>query len=194
MKSITLNIYGMKKLILSFAILAASSFTMLAANDNKCPNADNCGNRKECVKKDDCKGPKADFMFNGMNLTEEQKAKIGEIRKQCKMNCENLKNDCKKDCKNLNEEQKQQFKQEMKGKMLDARKSCLAEIKKVLTPEQYIQFLENNYIFAKKGDAGHFKGEKRGFDKCKNGKFDCPRQKNGNPSMNPSKGKKSSKK
>ena len=51
------------------------------------------------------------------------------------------------DKKNLTDEQKQQLKEEKKAKKTEAKRNYLNGVKEVLTPEQYVVFLENFYIY-----------------------------------------------
>lgn len=60
----------------------------------------------------------------------------------------------------LTPEQKKQLKEEKKAKKLEAKKNYLNGVKEVLTPEQYVIFLENVYLYAPNG--GGSKGVKPG--------------------------------
>lgn len=154
----------MKKVILSLAILVASSMSMFAATDNKtenksatCTSQTTCNVNAKCGEKKD-RSAKANKAFEGLNLTAEQQAKLAELRKNCtanKENCTANKENCdaKKGCdskSNLTDEQKKQLKAESKAKHLEARKKYLEDVKTILTPEQYTKFLENNYLSASK--------------------------------------------
>lgn len=150
----------MKKVILSLAILVASSMSMFAATDNKtenksatCTSQTTCNVNAKCGEKGEKKdrSAKANKAFEGLNLTAEQQAKLAELRKNCTANKENC--DAKKGCdskSNLTDEQKKQLKAESKAKHLEARKKYLEDVKTILTPEQYTKFLENNYLSASK--------------------------------------------
>lgn len=48
----------------------------------------------------------------------------------------------------LTPEQKQQLKAERKAKKLEAKKQYLNGVKEILTPDQYVVFLENVYLYA----------------------------------------------
>lgn len=128
----------MKKVILSLAIFAATSLSMMAANDNNNATSNEkartecCKNKGECKKGDrsamkDGKAIRAERgmkAFEGLNLTDAQKTKIEELQKQCKENREkemkafkeqkdlNKTQKDKKDRKNLTEAEKQQLKAE----------------------------------------------------------------------------------
>lgn len=172
----------MKKVILSLAIFAATSLSMMAANDNnanagnnekartecaknnkgecnkgECPGKK--GNKGECSDKKGCKGMKA---FEGLNLTDAQKTKLEALRKECKAKKEAgmKKGNKQKDKKDqLTAEQKQQLKAEKKAKKMEAKQNFLNGVKSILTPEQYTQFLENNFKMADNGH--HAKGMKK---------------------------------
>lgn len=174
----------MKKLVLSLAILVASSFTILASNDNKSNCDKNCKAGTECVKKDGKaikkeRGNKENRAFEGLNLTADQKTKLEALqnnfakeRQAAKLAKEAAKKN-KDSKKNLTDEQKRQMKEEKNAKRLEARKQYLAGIKSILTPEQYNQFLENNYL--SKGGSKDSKGHgmkmqgKHGGKKMMNG-------------------------
>lgn len=156
----------MKKVILSLAVLAVTSFSIMAANENN--NAKNnekarteCCKQKsgECKGKKDGKSDREDkFMkaFEGLNLTDAQKSKLEELRKECQAKRDAVKKDGeKKDKKeNLTQEQKQQLKAEKMAKRQQEKQEMLNNIKSILTPEQYTKFLENNVKFSAKHDKG----------------------------------------
>lgn len=174
----------MKKVIFSLAILAATTFGAFAANDNN--TSGSCNANQECQAKagKECRDKgskqctakeKAFNPFEGINLTEEQKTKLADLRK----NCTAGKKDGKpgeKDGKKpeLSREEKHKLAAERKAKHAEARKKYLADVKNILTPEQYTQFLENSYLA--KGDRkknmgrgkgpGHRKGDGSFKGKC----------------------------
>lgn len=161
----------MKKVILSLAIFAASSLSMIAANNNQTNNANSNGKaRTECVKGNkENKGMKA---FESLNLTDAQKTKLeqlnearrAEMQKKTEARKDNKENKKKEQ---LTAEQKQQRKAEMQTKRKEAKQNYLNSLKSILTPEQYTKFLENNFMMAgnhhkkdmKKGGK-HGKGSK----------------------------------
>lgn len=101
---------NMKRMILSLAILIAATASVFASGDNTKVN-DSCKNRKECTlsKKGNGemrKNRKECSAFEGLNLTQEQKTKLADLRKECtpskKKGCDGKAcNDCAacKDCK-----------------------------------------------------------------------------------------------
>lgn len=121
-----------KKFILAMFALSAVTFGSFAANDKATDNKNNgvcnenvnCNNRK-CDRKDRvCPNP-----FEGLNLTEAQKTQIKELRASMPCNKDNQKGD-----KNNGRTDRSQCKRDF-----------LAKVKTILTPEQYVTFLENNF-------------------------------------------------
>lgn len=143
----------MKKKIASIAVALVAMFALTAnaqqttTTDSsaacpveKCAKAAKCG-KKVCDKKSD---RKCVDMFANLNLTDAQKQALQELKKTCKAkrneNCNGQK--CDKETRKANAKA--------------CRTECLAKIKTILTPEQYVQFLENNFVnrhqgFNKKG-------------------------------------------
>lgn len=101
---------NMKRMILSLAILIAATASVFASGDNTKVN-DSCKNSKECTlsKKGNGemrKNRKECSALEGLNLTQEQKTKLADLRKECmpskKKGCDGKAcNDCAacKDCK-----------------------------------------------------------------------------------------------
>lgn len=114
--------------------------------------------------------------------TEKCDAKDG--KKECKQDGKN--HPCPFDNLNLTDKQKEQIKAlkaEMKAKKKAAGQKAekggdefLAKVKAILTPEQYVQFLENGFKGQRHGDMQ--KG-KKGDKQCKQGKEGCQKHKNG---------------
>lgn len=168
----------MKKVILSLAILVATSMASFASTDNKNDNVTSvCKSQTECPVNGVCtekkeKTPKCCKAFEGIDLTAEQKAKLAELQKGC--TADRDKNKASKDKKdNLTKEQKKQLKAERRAKHLEARKKYLENVKSILTPEQYNKFLENSYLSShhkkadmkSKGAKMHRKGDGKRFDR-----------------------------
>ncbi|MDE6794360.1 MAG: Spy/CpxP family protein refolding chaperone [Muribaculaceae bacterium] len=179
----------MKKVILSLAIFAATSLSMMAANDNNATNNEKartecCKDKGECKKGDrpgkkDGKFDRADRgmkAFEGLNLTDAQKTKLEELQKQCKETREKEMKAFKetrdkekkdfKDRKDLTDAEKQQMKAEkqklkaeMQAQRQQQKQNYLNGVKSILTPEQYTKFLENNFMMA---GNNHQKGMKGG--------------------------------
>lgn len=118
----------MKKSIISLAVAAMALITpaLISAADNgdtkttACPRTECVANCNTNVK------PQRPCPFDGLNLTDAQKKQIETL------GCPAAK--AKKDKKDLREQRRQQ------------RADYLAQVKKILTTEQYVKFLENQYL------------------------------------------------
>lgn len=138
----------MKKSILSLAVLFASMSAFSAAaqstaNDNtaNCKAKTECG--KPCQKKNDARfNP-----FEGLNLTDKQKADLQALRPS---------KEARAKAKTEAKAEKQAQRKQMVEQRIQNRRDYLAKVKNILSPEQYVQFLENSYV-----DQG-FKGGPRG--------------------------------
>ncbi len=132
----------MKKLILSVAIVAAtmSGFTA-AAKDAKTDKA--TATEQKCDGKK-CDGREANrpCPFEGLNLTDTQKEQIKQLRAD------------KKDKATQKQAQKQTKKQAKREARQQERREELAKIKAILTPEQYVTYLENLVVNKKAGKPG----------------------------------------
>lgn len=153
----------MKKNLLALAILLVSMGTVstFASNDSK----EKTGDKKECTKGKQCrKGDKACFNpFVGITLTADQQNKLDALKqvpcgKDNKVDCK--KADCKKeDCK----------KTECKGDKACARpdrrqgkRDYISKVKEILTPEQYVVFLENIVVNGPDMNKGKMHDGRRG--------------------------------
>lgn len=189
----------MKKILVSMLMAGAlvaggtafaqtqTATTPNASAQKECPNKDGkiCKKSgKECHKEQKNakgnKGAKAarqEFNpFDGIQLTPDQQQKLQVLRQGIgpvvldKTQQEKIPQN-----PNLTPEQKQQLKAEKKARKLEAKKKYLNGVKETLTPDQYVIFLENCYLYTPekskqkgmKAEAGH-KGKKH--DKNKSGK------------------------
>ena len=171
----------MKKKIVSIAA-AIVAFVAINASAQNTSNANSsCAPDAKCQTTGVCKKAKSECtsIFAGLNLTDEQQKAIKDIKKpSCKGDslCKNKKSEYKA--------KKDEYKAERAKKMKSARAEYLAQLKKILTPEQYQQLLENNFINdaprhhdkkgfnngSRHGKKGDFKAKKRD---CKGPK--CPK-------------------
>lgn len=123
----------MNKKIFATAIVALSAALatpMFAQNANVAKDK-----KAVCEQKCDAKkGPKAPNPFEGLNLTAEQQTKLDALKKECVQQ------------KKAAKEAKQADKAARKQQAKEARAQQLAKIKAILTPEQYVTFLENNFL------------------------------------------------
>lgn len=140
----------MKKGILSIAVVAASLFSFNAFAQDKsvvtacpntpaqCVNAQACpANPQACPVKRPCADP-----FAGINLTQEQQTKLTALREKCKINRAAA-----------DKARKDRF-QQRDSIMRVNKKQRLEEVKAILTPEQYVIFLENMVV----ANPGHDRG------------------------------------
>lgn len=125
----------MKKLIVALAAVAMTGGFAAKADvcRQECENNNNCAaadcSAAKCAQPE-CKGA---CPFDNLNLTDAQKEQFKALRAK-KAEARKAQKDAKKQAKS------------------DCRRAELAEIKAILTPEQYVQFLENNYV--QRGKAG----------------------------------------
>lgn len=120
------------------------------------------------------RGPKFN-PFDGVQLTQDQQQRLQVLREGLGPVQLTPEQQAKiPENKNLTDAQKKQLKEERKAQKLEAKKNYLGGVKEILTPEQYVIFLENCYLYApqdqnkvaKTGKQGDFKkGHKDGKDK-----------------------------
>lgn len=120
---------------------------------------------KKGGKKMGKEGNKAKFNpFDGIQLTDDQQQRLQVLRQGLGPVQLTPEQQAKiKENPNLTPEQKKQLKEERKAQKLQQKKNYLNGVKEVLTPEQYVVFLENVYLYApekkSKAEMG-FKGGK----------------------------------
>ena len=132
----------MKKTIvaLSMALMATIGIQSMAQNpENNPQNREKKEMRMRGENRQ--KVQRQDMAFDGITLSAEQKAKI-----------EALKENCKNDftIKKLGREQRD----EMRKAIIQKKRDYLASMKQILTPEQYVQFLENQVVNGQKMNKG----------------------------------------
>lgn len=162
------------------AALALGSVTAYAQTENKCAEGKDCkkeqcdkkGDKKcdkKCDKKDHhkkCKGERKEFnAFEGLQLTEQQQAALKAIPCPIKD-----KKECKGDKKECNDANKAKAHKE-------AKENYLNQVKNILTPEQYQQFLENNFKAKGEKPGKHHKKDGR-HDKCDKQGKQCAKEAN----------------
>ncbi len=166
-----------KALLLAAVLFAAGTTVSFAANDNKKDN--NCKDKTECAKanKDGRKGKCGEGFnpFEGLNLTEAQQTKLQELRNQeCPMKAQ-MKGE-KKNGQKVDKEQARTDRSQ-------AKREFLGKVKAILTPEQYVTFLENmavngqqrghgNKQMMKQKDQKQSRDQKQGRDRDQKQKAD----------------------
>lgn len=141
----------MKKIVLSLCIALLSSGIIFAGNSDQSPAAQDQtnqvalgysgkdkGQRHGNKDKSSKKNP-----FEGLNLNEAQMMKIKELRKSVFSKIDSTKEN---QDKNISKEAKKELKKQWKSQYKDSKKKYLEGLKGILTSEQYVQFLENNYL------------------------------------------------
>lgn len=141
---------------------APQNCVQVNCQQTNCPQTD-CAqipcNRQYKARPAQCNGFSC---FNGLNLTDTQKQQLQALCKNYGEKRQALRGDAKQN-KLLNDS----LKKDLRNKAQDLKRQQLADIKKILTPEQYTQFLEQNYInngpkHAARGNFKHHKFTKHG--------------------------------
>ncbi len=133
----------MKKSIIALAVLIASSVSFSAFA--QCPKAAKCS-------ADSCVTACESVLFEGITLTPDQQTKIKALKESAaKERGEKIKAD----------------RTAKAGARKEARKGYLKNMKEILTPDQYVIFLENAYVTTPGGNNGKDfrKGDMRKGDK-----------------------------
>lgn len=119
----------MKKTILSIAVVIATmigfsaSATMISDKNND--------EKTESQNKRDQKKKSGINPFTGIDLTDQQQSELNDLKPS-------KDNEAKPDRKMKREEIMKQ--------MIENRRNYLEKVKGILTADQYVQFLENNYV------------------------------------------------
>lgn len=162
----------MKKFfVIAIAALCACSSTVFAQKpaDNTATNG--CPLNKECKRGDKAKCNKADRKafnpFEGITLTADQQTKLNALKAECKAqreackgraNCPQQAN-CDKNCKPGENCAKTECpvaagNDKAVANRQQQRRDCLNKVKAILTPEQYVTFLENMAVSRPAGHHG----------------------------------------
>ena len=133
----------MKKTILSLAVILASMGAISASAQTQ--ETKNCKNATECTKDANMKKGPAFNPFDGLNLTEQQQSALKALKPD-KSQCKSGDNAKKEKGKEMTQAEKQAQRKEAMEKRVQGRRDYLAKVKTILTPEQDLQFLENNFV------------------------------------------------
>ena len=158
----------MKKTILGLAFLAIASVSFSAAAQNANNNTE-CANKTECVAKKCAKGDKAGkqkgdrkafdakkqaareaALFEGINLTTEQKGRIEALNGAVKTSRQELK----QAAKTARQNHDTTFNMRAQNKAL--RSKYIKDLGEILNSDQMITYLENYYVMTG-GQKGHGK-------------------------------------
>lgn len=149
----------MKKTVLGLAI-AAMSFTAFGtmAQTTTCNNAATCNNEQVCTANTNCTKAECS-LFEGLNLTDTQKAQLQKLNADRKASREQLAK--------ARKESKMRTDSAARADRRASKKQYLEEVKAIIGPDQYVTFLENVYI---NGVNGQRPGNKAAFAKENRGK------------------------
>ncbi len=150
----------MKKTVLGLAI-AAMSFTAFGTMAQTTSNNNavaTCNNEQVCTANTKC--PKGECnLFEGLNLTDTQKAQLQKLHADRKASREQLAK--------ARKENKMRTDSAARADRRASKKQYLEEVKAIIGPDQYVTFLENVYI---NGGNGQRPGNKAAFAKENRGK------------------------
>lgn len=151
-----------KNVIAGMMLATAAIFGTSAAYADQCKSTDckdtNCKKEKcEPTKCNNC-NKEARNPFAGLNLTTEQQSKLDALKAECKAKKDEVKKEAT--------DRRNQAKKEMREDATKAKTEMLGKIKAILTPEQYVQFLENTFV------QGNSQGNRQGFRKDQKGRHD----------------------
>lgn len=150
----------MKKTVLGLAIAAMSftAFGTMAQTTNNNNAVATCNNEQVCTANTKC--PKGECnLFEGLNLTETQKAQLQKLNANRKASREQLAK--------ARKENKMRTDSAARADRRASKKQYLEEVKAIIGPDQYVTFLENVYI---NGGNGQRPGNKAAFAKENRGK------------------------
>ncbi|MCH5234193.1 MAG: hypothetical protein J1E16_02795 [Muribaculaceae bacterium] len=150
----------MKKVFVSMMLAGALLLGGTANAQNKADGATGASVQKENVEKGNKgdkkggkgmrgdRGPRVN-PFDGVQLTNDQQQRLQVLQQglgPVELNKEQMEKIPENP--NLTAEQKKQLAEERKAKKLEAKKNYLNGVKEILTPDQYVIFLENVYLYS----------------------------------------------
>ena len=139
----------MKKIILGLALIFSISTVAIAQEVQGNTGAtEQMVQGKDKKDKKDRKAKKGNFEkanpFEGIDLSESQKVQLKELNNSMKSVKENEKRENGK--QNFSDDQKKEMNKQRMIRQQANKKKYLEGVKKILSPEQYVQFLENCYL------------------------------------------------
>ena len=151
----------MKKNLIATLVLAAGIGSAFAQKPADCTNT--CTNDQQCPQAVKPRTPRPCVnAFEGLNLTADQQAKIDALKTEGQARRDQAKAEKKADRQKERADRAANFKAN--------RTEMLAKIKDILTPEQYVKFLENNFVNGPQGNGGKFAKAGKGDKLAKAGK------------------------
>ena len=139
----------MKKIVFTLAILIGSMTAFTATAQDK--TATEKATTESTKKMDRKKAPRYN-PFEGLSLTEKQQADLKalrpskENRQKKDENKKDLSNKEKDSTKKLTAAERKDMRKKQMEQRKENRQNYLAKVKSILTPEQYVKYLENNYL------------------------------------------------
>lgn len=147
----------MKKKVLGLALIAVSAIAMTGMAQNPAAASTTKQENIKGDKKVAKEGRKQVNPFEGMNLNDAQKSQLQQLDSKRKADREQAAKE-RKENKQKNDAARAEGRK-------TAKKAYLADVKSILTPEQYTVFLENLYV-----NGGNHKSGKKFADGRKGGK------------------------
>lgn len=138
----------MNKKVLTAMMLCASLFSLSAFAQNpnaraqKAPQTKCATSGKVCDAPQECPAQRAMLLFDGTTLTADQQARIKELNKTRA----EKKRTAMKEAGTEARAEKRAARQQRDSIMKAEKREYLTGIKEILTPEQYVIFLENAYV------------------------------------------------
>lgn len=129
------NIKGMKKKFTTIALALVAALGIGAAAQTATPATCNQANKTRCEKqrpdRQNRDSVEMAVLFEGITLTPEQQTRIQTLR------------DNNKQARTAKAEQAKQQRADRRKEAVDMKRQRLADMKQILTPEQYVVYLEN---------------------------------------------------
>lgn len=141
--------------IATIALMAVPSFSQTAASTqtqtgNTCENNKVCqigkkGHRMPPEQKQQCRAAREARLYEGMTLSENQKKQLSELNEKRRADRQAFKAQ-RKEAKAQTREARAAEKKAMKEMKIAARKEYLREVKKIVGSDNYVIFLENEFL------------------------------------------------